>query len=173
MLFVNVPIGAFVVWQAPRRLVESRVQDEDERNLDIAGAVTVTGGLALFVYALVDATSSGWGSRRPILRLAGAVVLLAAFVVIELRTREPLVPFTIFRLRTLRGANVVGLLIGMSLFSMFFLITLYLQQVLGYSALEDRRLDCRWRSRSSWPPASPASRHPARLKPVLVAGMLW
>jgi EmrB/QacA subfamily drug resistance transporter len=136
VLFVNVPIGAFIVWQAPLRLNESRVEDEDERTLDIAGAITVTAGLALFVYALVEATNSGWGSAATAIRIAIAVVLLAAFVVIELRTRQPLVPFTIFRLRTLRGANVVGLLIGMSLFSMFFLITLYLQEVLHYSALK-------------------------------------
>jgi EmrB/QacA subfamily drug resistance transporter len=136
VLFVNVPIGAFVVWQAPRRLVESSVGEESERSLDLPGAVTVTGGLALLVYAMVDATSAGWTSTATILRIAGALVLLAAFVVIESRTRRPLVPFAVFRRRTLRGANIVGVLIGMSLFSMFFLITLYLQQVLGDSALE-------------------------------------
>jgi predicted MFS family arabinose efflux permease len=119
----------------PRLLVESR--DEDAHpSFDIPGAVTVTAGLALLVYALVDAVNVGWGSTATILRIAGAVLLLAAFVAIELRARKPLVPFSIFRLRTLRGANAVGLLIGMSLFSMFFFISLYLQQVLGYSALQ-------------------------------------
>jgi EmrB/QacA subfamily drug resistance transporter len=136
VLFVNVPIGAFIVWQAPKRLVESRAGEERERTLDLPGAVTVTGGLALLVYAMVDATSAGWTSTATILRIVGALVLLAAFVVIELRTKRPLVPFSIFRRRTLRGANIVAILIGMSLFSMFFLITLYLQQVLGDSALE-------------------------------------
>ena len=136
VLYVNVPIGLFVVWQAPRRLVESKAGEESERSLDLPGAVTVTGGLALLVYAMVDATSAGWTSTATILRIVGALVLLAAFVVIELRTKKPLVPFSIFRRRTLRGANIVGILIGMSLFSMFFLITLYLQQVLGDSALE-------------------------------------
>jgi EmrB/QacA subfamily drug resistance transporter len=136
VLFVNVPIGAFIVWQAPKRLIESRVGEEGERALDLPGAVTVTGGLALLVYAMVDATSAGWTSTATILRIAGALVLLAAFVVIELRTKRPLVPFSIFRRRTLRGANIVGILTGMSLFSMFFLITLYLQQVLGDDALE-------------------------------------
>jgi EmrB/QacA subfamily drug resistance transporter len=135
VLFVNVPIGLFIIWQAPQRLLDSRVSDADG-TFDIAGAVTVTAGLSLLVYALVDATSAGWTSTATIARIAGAVALLAAFVVIELRTRKPLVPFTIFRLRTLRGADTVGLLVGMSLFSMFFLITLYMQQVLHYSALK-------------------------------------
>jgi EmrB/QacA subfamily drug resistance transporter len=174
VLFVNVPIGAFIVWQAPLRLNESRVQDEDERTLDIAGAVTVTGGLALLVYALVEATTSGWGSVSTAIRLAIAVLLLIAFVVVELRTKRPLVPFSIFRLRTLRGANVVGLLIGMSLFSMFFLITLYLQQVLGDSPL---------RAGLSYLPlavsivvaAGVSSQLVTRLgyKPVLISGMLF
>jgi MFS family permease len=135
VLFVNVPIGAFVVWQAPLRLTESAVGDEVERVLDIPGAVSVTAGLALLVYAVVDSVNIGWGAARTWIEIAIAVALLVAFVGTELRTRHPLVPFRIFRLRTLRGANVVGLLVGMSLFSMFFLITLYLQEVLGDSAL--------------------------------------
>jgi EmrB/QacA subfamily drug resistance transporter len=136
VLFVNVPIGVFIVWQAPKRLVESRADAEGERTFDIPGAITVTAGLALFVYALVDATNAGWTSTSTILRIVAAVALLLVFVAIEYRTKRPLVPFSIFRRPTLRGANVVGLLIGMSLFSMFFLITLYLQQVLGYDALK-------------------------------------
>jgi EmrB/QacA subfamily drug resistance transporter len=135
VLFVNVPIGAFIVWQAPLRLAESAVGDEVERVLDIPGAVSVTAGLALLVYAVVDSVNIGWGAARTWIELAIAAALLVGFVVTELRTRYPLVPFSIFRLRTLRGANVVGLLVGMSLFSMFFLITLYLQYVLGDSAL--------------------------------------
>ncbi|MGN6721472.1 MAG: MFS transporter [Marmoricola sp.] len=136
VLFVNVPIGAFIVWQAPKRLAESSAADESDRTLDLPGAVTVSAGAALLVYAMVDAINVGWGSAQTIGRLAGAAALLVAFVVIELRTRKPLIPFSIFRKRTLRGANLVGILIGMSLFSMFFLITLYLQQVLGDSALQ-------------------------------------
>ena len=107
-----------------------------ERSFDIAGAVTVTAGLALLVYTLVDANNAGWGSTKTIVLGALSLVLLAAFVVIERRHRQPLVPFSIFRMRTLRGANIVALLIGMSLFSMFFFISLYMQQVLGYSALK-------------------------------------
>ena len=135
VLFVNVPIGIIAAALAPRTLLESRSEDA-EQTFDIPGAVTVTAGLALLVYAVVDAVNSGWGSSTTLLRLAGAVVLLVAFVVIELRSRNPLMPFSIFRLRTLRGANVVGLLIGMSLFSMFFFISLYLQNVLHYSPIK-------------------------------------
>ncbi|HEX4191207.1 MAG TPA: MFS transporter [Marmoricola sp.] len=136
VLFVNVPIGAFIFWQAPKRLLESTATEETDRTLDLPGAITVSAGLALGVYAMVDAANVGWGATRTIVCLAIAAALLVAFVVIELRTRKPLVPFSIFRLRTLRGANIVGVLIGMSLFSMFFLITLYLQQVLGFDALQ-------------------------------------
>ena len=136
VLFVNVPIGALIVWQAPRVLAESTAEEESDRTLDLPGAVTVSAGSALLVYAMVDAINVGWSSAETIWRLAGAAALLVAFVVIELRTKKPLIPFSIFRKRTVRGANLVGVLIGMSLFSMFFLITLYLQQVLGDSALE-------------------------------------
>jgi EmrB/QacA subfamily drug resistance transporter len=135
VLFVNVPIGIAAAALAPRILAESRSED-GTKSFDIPGAVTVTAGLALLVYAVVDAVNIGWGSTATILRLAGAVLLLVAFVVIEQRTREPLMPFSIFRLRTLRGANIVGLLIGMSLFSMFFFISLYLQNVMGYSPIK-------------------------------------
>jgi predicted MFS family arabinose efflux permease len=120
---------------APRTLIESR-REEAGGTFDIPGAVTVTAGLALLVYAVVDAVNVGWGSTRTIACLAGAVLLLIAFVVIELRESDPLMPFSIFRLRTLRGANIVGLLIGMSLFSMFFFISLYLQNVMGYSPIK-------------------------------------
>jgi EmrB/QacA subfamily drug resistance transporter len=135
VLFVNVPIGIFAAMMAPRTLLESRSEDA-QSTFDLPGAVTVTAGLALLVYAVVEAVNSGWGSTATLLRLAGAVVLLIAFLAIELRQRHPLMPFSIFRLRTLRGANIVGLLIGMSLFSMFFFISLYLQNVLHYSPIK-------------------------------------
>jgi EmrB/QacA subfamily drug resistance transporter len=135
VLFVNVPIGLFAAFLAPRLLEESRDANR-ARNFDIAGAITVTAGLAIGVYALVDANKAGWTSAQTLLLGALSVVLLAAFVATESRTRHPLVPFSIFRLRTLRGADIVGLLIGMSLFSMFFFISLYLQQVMHYSALK-------------------------------------
>jgi EmrB/QacA subfamily drug resistance transporter len=135
VLFVNVPIGIVAAALAPRTLRESR-REEAGDSFDIPGAVAVTGGLALLVYAVVDAVNVGWGATRTIVCLIVAVLLLIAFVAIELRRRDPLVPFSIFRLRTLRGANIVGLLIGMSLFSMFFFISLYLQDVLGYSPIQ-------------------------------------
>jgi EmrB/QacA subfamily drug resistance transporter len=135
VLFVNVPIGIAAAVLAPRMLVESRAED-GASTFDIPGALTVTAGLALLVYAVVDAVNSGWGSTTTLLRLGAAALLLIAFLVIELRQRHPLMPFSIFRLRTLRGANIVGLLIGMSLFSMFFFISLYLQNVLHDSPIQ-------------------------------------
>lgn len=134
VLFVNVPIGLIAALLAPRLLPESR--DLTHRAFDVSGAIAVTGGLALLVYALVDANQAGWGSTQTILLVLLAAALLVAFIAIELRTTHPLMPFSIFRLRTLRGANVIGLLLGMSLFSMFFFLSLYMQQVLGYDALK-------------------------------------
>jgi len=134
VLFVNVPIGVICALLAPRILLESRAEVES-RDFDIPGAVTVTAGLALLVYALVDAVNIGWGSTTTLARIAGALALLGAFIVIEMRARSPLMPMSIFRLRTLRGADTVALLIGMSLFSMFFFVSLYMQQVLHFSAL--------------------------------------
>jgi EmrB/QacA subfamily drug resistance transporter len=135
VLWVNVPIGIGAALLAPRLLGESRSEAET-RSFDVAGAVTVTSALSILVYALVDATNAGWGSTQTIGLLAVSVILFAAFVAIERRSEAPLVPFGIFRLRTLTGANVVGLLVGASLFSMFFFISLYMQQVLGYSAIK-------------------------------------
>ena len=134
VLFVNVPIGLASAVLAPRLLQESH-SDAETRSFDIPGAVTVTAGLALLVYATVEAVNNGWGSTRTLAELGGALLLLCAFLAIELRQRAPLMPFSIFRVRTVRGANAVALLIGMSLFSMFFFISLYMQQVLHYSAL--------------------------------------
>jgi len=135
VLFVNVPIGLLMAFLAPRILEES-LDEHTERAFDVPGAITVTAGLSLLVYTLVDANNSGWTSTKTLVLGAVSLLLLAVFVLIELRSRLPLVPFSIFRLRTLRGANAVALLVAMSLFSMFFFISLYLQQVLGYDALK-------------------------------------
>jgi EmrB/QacA subfamily drug resistance transporter len=135
VLFVNVPIGIGAALLAPSLLANSR-SDAAHRTFDVPGAVTVTAGLSILVYALVDAESAGWGSTQTIGLLAVAAVLIAAFLAIEARTRGPLLPLGIFRLRTLSASNGVGLLIGMSLFSMFFFLSLYMQQVLGYDAME-------------------------------------
>jgi Na+/melibiose symporter-like transporter len=105
------------------------------RSFDLAGAVSVTAGLALLVYVLVDANDAGWGSGQTLTVGALALALLAAFIVIEARAAQPLVPLRIFRLRTLRGANIVAVLLTMAMFPMFFFLTLYLQQVLGYGPI--------------------------------------
>ncbi len=135
VLWVNVPVALIAAALTPRLIPESRAEGQ-ERNFDLAGAVTVTAGLTVLVYALVDATEAGWGSAQTLGLIALSVALLGSFVAIERRSSAPLVPFTIFRLRTLTGANVVGLLVGASLISMFFFISLYMQQVLGYSAIK-------------------------------------
>ena len=135
VLWVNVPIGIAAAAIAPVLIAESRA-DADGRRFDALGALSVTAGLSAMVYAFVDANQAGWGSTQTIGLLALAAVLIGAFVAIELRSRQPLVPFRIFRSRTLTGANVAGLLLGMSLFSMFFFVSLYMQQVLGYDALD-------------------------------------
>jgi EmrB/QacA subfamily drug resistance transporter len=138
VLFVNVPIGIAAALLAPRLLPESRLDPtHPARHFDVAGAVTVTAGLSLFVYSLVNANKVGWGSVETIALVAAAVALIAGFVAIELRTRAPLVPFPgVFRLRSIRGINITALLIAMALFSMFFFISLYMQQVLGYDPLK-------------------------------------
>jgi EmrB/QacA subfamily drug resistance transporter len=135
VLFVNVPIGIAAAALAPRLLPESR--NTGARHFDFAGAVSVTAGLSILVYALVDAANAGWGSTQTIGLIALSVVLIAAFVAIERNSRAPLVPFPgIFRIRTITGINLTALFIAASLFSMFFFISLYMQQVLGYDALK-------------------------------------
>jgi EmrB/QacA subfamily drug resistance transporter len=135
VLWVNVPVALLVMALTPGLIPESRSESQT-RTFDLAGAVTVTAGLSLLVYAIVDAESSGWGSTKTIGLLAVAVALLGVFTLIERRSEAPLVPFSIFRKRTLTGANAVGLMVGGSLFAMFFFITLYMQQVLGYSPIK-------------------------------------
>jgi EmrB/QacA subfamily drug resistance transporter len=135
VLWINVPVALVVAALSPGLIADSRAEVAT-RSFDLAGAVGVTAGLSVLVYAIVDATDAGWGSPQTLGLLGISAALIAAFVVIELRSHAPLVPFRIFRIRTLTGANVVGLTVGGSLLSMFFFITLYLQQVLGYSPIE-------------------------------------
>ena len=134
IFFVNVPVGALVLALTPRIVPESR-REGVERRYDALGAVLVSSGLALFVYGISEAPNVGWGTARTILVLIGSGVLLAGFLVNERRTEDPLMPFHIFRVRTVAGANAVGFLLGGVLFANFFVLTLYVQDVLGYSAI--------------------------------------
>src|ERR671939_1129 len=134
VLWVNVPVASIALLLTPGLLPESR-SESATRHFDAAGAISVTAGLSVLAYGLLDASSAGWGSTKIVGLLALSVGLIVAFALIELRSKAPLVPFRIFRLRTLTGANVVGILLGASLFSMFFFISLYMQQVLGYSPI--------------------------------------
>jgi EmrB/QacA subfamily drug resistance transporter len=172
VLWVNVPVSLVAFALSPRLIAESRAESETHV-YDVAGAFTVTAGLSILVYAFVDANNAGWGSTQTIGLVCLAVALLAAFVAIELRTRKPLVPFSIFRIRTLTGANVVGLLVGASLFSMFYFISLYMQQVLGYSAIH-AGLSYLPLALVIMASAGVASQLVTRLgyKPVLAAGLL-
>jgi EmrB/QacA subfamily drug resistance transporter len=134
VLWVNVPVTLIALALTPGIVPESR-SEATTRHFDAAGAVTITAGLSVLAYALLDASSAGWGSTKIVSLLALSIVLIAAFILIESRSKAPLVPLKIFRLRTLTGANIVGLLLGASLFAMFFFISLYMQQVLHYSPI--------------------------------------
>jgi EmrB/QacA subfamily drug resistance transporter len=135
VFWVNVPIALAAALLAPRLIAESHAS-ELARRFDVAGAVSVTAGLSILVYALVDAESAGWGSAQTVGLLALSVGLLAAFGAIEARSAQPLVPFRIFRLRGLRAANATMLAFAAGMFSMFFFVSLYMQQVLGFEPLE-------------------------------------
>jgi EmrB/QacA subfamily drug resistance transporter len=134
VLFVNVPIGVLAIAAVPRLIAESR-SSEQHAGYDLAGAVSITGGLVLLVYTLVKTSSVGWGSTRTIVLLAVSAALIAGFVLIESRASSPLMPLRIFRNRSVASADAVGLLVGAALLSMFFFLSLYLQQVLHYSAV--------------------------------------
>jgi EmrB/QacA subfamily drug resistance transporter len=135
IFFVNVPVGALVLALTRPIVPESRA-DLGHHQFDAPGAVSITGGLALLVYAISRAPNVGWATGRTIGLLAASIVIIAAFVVWELRTTAPLVPFSIFRIRTLTGANVVGLMLGATIYANFFILTLYVQEVLHWSALK-------------------------------------
>src|SRR5579862_6501346 len=133
IFFINVPVGVAVVGLTPFLLRESRAE-LGHHHFDVAGAVSITGGLMLLVYAMTHAAQHGWGTAESIILLAVSAGLLAAFFVIETRSSAPLLPLRIFRLRTLSGSNAAGLMLGGAVFAQFFLLTLYMQEVLPYSA---------------------------------------
>jgi EmrB/QacA subfamily drug resistance transporter len=135
IFLVNVPVGIAIIVLARWLISESRVEGVDRR-IDPLAAVLVTAGLVSFVYAMSEAPDAGWTSAQTLLFTAAAVVLVASFFLLERRHESPLVPFWIFRLRPVTVANAVGALLGGAIFGGFFLLTLYMQRVLGYSALE-------------------------------------
>ena len=135
VFLLNVPVGVVSLLLIRRVVPETRV-DSARRRYDPVGAVTVTGALVLLAYAIAQAPRAGWGQPKTIAELGMGVALLGAFLVIERRGEAPLMPLRIFRLRTLAGANAVGFLLGASFYSFIFIGTLYMQQVLGFSALQ-------------------------------------
>ena len=135
IFYLNVPIGAAALALAPRIVPDSRLATT-RRRFDALGAIAGTGGLVLLVDAIAQAPQYGWGATRTVALLAASAALLATFLVIENRVKEPVLPLSIFRLRTLAGANAAGLLLGGSFFAFIFVGTLYMQEVLHYSALQ-------------------------------------
>src|SRR5215216_5605618 len=134
IFFVNVPVGLVAFVLAPFILQESR--DALAKRFDVPGAVLVTGGLSSLVYAITQAGQHGWVAGQTLAFFAASLVLLASFLAWELRHPEPLMRLGIFRIRTVSGANVAGFILGTATFSMFLMLTLYMQQVLGYSAMK-------------------------------------
>jgi EmrB/QacA subfamily drug resistance transporter len=135
IFLVNVPVGLAAIALTPVLLGESRAA-LSHRHFDVAGAASVTTGLMLLVYALTRATSDGWGATRTLVLLAASVALLLVFVPIELHSRAPLLPLRIFRLRPLAAANATMAVVGAATYSQFFLLTLYMQDVLRYSSVQ-------------------------------------
>ena len=134
IFFVNVPVGVSAFILAPLLLKESR--DAHVKRFDVPGAVFVTSGLSLFVYAITQAGQHGWLAGETLSFFAVSLVLLVGFVGWELRHPEPLMRFGILRTKTIAGANVAGFIMGTAMFAMFLMLTLYMQQVLGYSAMK-------------------------------------
>jgi EmrB/QacA subfamily drug resistance transporter len=134
IFFINVPVGVAAIALAPLLLRESHA-DLGHRHFDFAGAASITAGLMLLVYAMTRATSDGWTAATTIVLLAASLALVLTFVAIEFRSRSPLLPLRLFRSRTLTAANASMAIVGATAFSEFFLLTLYLQNVLHYSAV--------------------------------------
>ncbi|HET7758381.1 MAG TPA: DHA2 family efflux MFS transporter permease subunit [Gaiellaceae bacterium] len=134
IFFVNVPVGVAAFAIAPFLLTESR--DARVKSFDFPGAVLVTAGLSSLVYAITRAGTDGWLATPTVAFFTASVLLLAGFVAWEIRHPEPLMRLGIFRISTVAGANVAGFILGTALFAMFLMLTLYMQQVLGYSAMQ-------------------------------------
>jgi EmrB/QacA subfamily drug resistance transporter len=134
IFYINIPVGLAALALTPLLLTESR--DAHIKSFDVPGAVLVTSGLITLVYAITQASDYGWSSVETIGLFAAAGALLAAFIAWEARVSEPLMPFSIFRTKTVSAANIAGLILGTVTFSMFLMLTLYMQQVLGYSPMK-------------------------------------
>jgi EmrB/QacA subfamily drug resistance transporter len=172
IFFVNVPVAVVGLALAPVLLNESR--DAHARSFDVPGAVLVTSGLVVLVYAITQANDYGWSSGATLGLFAGSVVLLSAFVAWESHASEPLVPFSIFRLRTLTGANVAGLVMGTAMFGMFLMLTLYMQQVLTYSAMKTGVAYLAVAGTAIvWSTLAAQLVNRVGVKPVLIAGMTF
>ena len=134
IFFVNIPVGVVAFALTPLLLTESR--DAHVKRFDLPGAVLVTAGLSSLVYAITQAGQDGWLAGETVGFFAASLALLTAFVVWERRHSEPLMRFGLLRIRTVSGANVAGFIMGTAMFAMFLMLTLYMQQVLGYSAMK-------------------------------------
>jgi EmrB/QacA subfamily drug resistance transporter len=172
IFYVNIPVGLAALALAPVLLRESR--DLKVRSFDAPGAALVTGGLVALVYAITQASDYGWGSVETIGGFALSIALLGGFLAWETRAAEPLMPFSIFRLRTLTGANVAGLILGTGIFAMFLMLTLYMQQVLGYSAMKTGVAYLAVAGTAIlWSGVAAQLVNRIGVKPVLVAGMTF
>ncbi|HXH87938.1 MAG TPA: MFS transporter [Gaiellaceae bacterium] len=172
IFFVNLPVGIAGLILTPILLGESR--DARVKSFDAPGAALVTGGLMLLVYAITKANDYGWGSATTWAIFAGAFALLAAFVVWERRHPEPLMRFGILGIRTVLGANVAGFILGTALFAMFLMLTLYMQQVLGYSAMKTGIAYLATAGTAIiWSGVAAQLVNRVGVKPVLVTGMVF
>jgi EmrB/QacA subfamily drug resistance transporter len=171
IFFVNVPVGTIAFALAPVLLGESR--DARVKTFDAPGAVLVTAGLSSLVYAITQAGQDGWLAGETLGFLAGALALLVGFVAWELRHPEPLMRFGILQIRTVSGANVAGFIMGTAMFSMFLMLTLYMQQVLGYSAMKTGVAYLAVAGTAIiWSAVAAQLVTRVGVKPVLVAGMM-
>jgi EmrB/QacA subfamily drug resistance transporter len=137
ILFVNVPIGVAAAIAAVRFVDEGRTDTVGRRYFDVAGATTVTVGLVALCYGIVRTDVKGWGSAETLGAIAAGLLLLGVFLLIEGRlSARPLIPLKVFRSRTLSGANVVVFFLGASMFAMWYFVSLYLQEILGYTPIE-------------------------------------
>ena len=171
IFFVNIPVGVVAFVLAPLLLTESR--DAHVQRFDAAGAALVTTGLASLVYAITQAGQEGWLAARTVAFVGISLVLLAGFVAWELRQAEPLMRFGILRTRTVSGANVAGFILGTALFSMFLMLTLYMQQVLHYTPMRTGAAYLAVAGTAIvWSTVAAQLVTRVGVKPVLVAGMV-